>query len=106
MNKRKLALNPSMAGSKMSEVTKPGYPGVLVFSGERSAVASHVLELRSQRWRVFQVRYDTDDGGVPSEIWRFKHGEGIREVKEISDVAQSFVDPQQRELFLCCIGVK
>ncbi|KAI0479715.1 hypothetical protein F4859DRAFT_477098 [Xylaria cf. heliscus] len=105
-NKRKLALNPSMADSKVSGVTKPGHPGVLVFSGERSAVESHVSELRSQRWQAFQVRYDTDDGGVPSEMWRFKHGEGIREVESMSDVTQSIVDPQQRGLFLSSMGVK
>ncbi|KAI0445349.1 hypothetical protein F4803DRAFT_168866 [Xylaria telfairii] len=106
MNKRKLALNPSLTGSKVSGVTKPGYPGVLIFSGERDAVGSHVLELRSQRWQAFQVRYDTDDEMVPSQTWQFKHDEGIREVKEISDVAQSIVDPQKREFFLGCIGVK
>ncbi|KAI0456858.1 hypothetical protein F5B21DRAFT_465888 [Xylaria acuta] len=105
-NKRKLALNPSMAGSKVSGVTKPGYPGVLVFSGERSAVESHVLELRNQRWQAFQIRYDTEDGGVPSEVWRFKHDEGIREVESMSDIAQSIVDPQQKDLFLGSIGVK
>ncbi|KAI1737579.1 hypothetical protein F4680DRAFT_428134 [Xylaria scruposa] len=105
-NKRKLALNPSMTGSKVSGITKPGYPGVLIFSGERGAIESHVSELRNQRWQAFQVRYDTDDGGVPSEIWRFKHGEGICEVESMSDVAQSIVDSRQRELFLGSIGIK
>ncbi|KAI3333232.1 hypothetical protein F4824DRAFT_503267 [Ustulina deusta] len=105
-NKRKLALNPSMAGSKISGVTKPGYPGVLVFSGERSAVESHVLELRSQRWQAFQIRYDTDNDGVPSEIWQFKHGAGICEVGSMSDVAQSIVDPQLKQVFLGSIGIK
>ncbi|KAI0854751.1 hypothetical protein F4860DRAFT_522503 [Xylaria cubensis] len=105
-NKRKLALNPSMAGSKVSGITKPGYPGVLIFSGERSAIESHVSELRNQRWQAFQVRYDTDDGGASSEIWRFMHGEGICEVESMSDIAKSIVDPQQRELFLGSIGIK
>ncbi|KAI0521868.1 hypothetical protein F5B22DRAFT_594411 [Xylaria bambusicola] len=105
-NKRKLALNPSMAASRVSGVTKPGYPGVLVFSGETSAIESHVLELRNQRWQAFQIRYDTDNEGVPSEIWRFKHGVGISEVESMSDVAQSIVDPQHREVFLNSIGVK
>ncbi|KAI1165634.1 hypothetical protein F5B18DRAFT_610475 [Nemania serpens] len=106
-NKRRLALNPSMADPKISGVTKPGYPGVLIFSGERSVVNSHVLELRNQRWQAFQVRYDTDDGRAPpSEIWRFKHGVGICEVASMGDVAQSIVDPQHREVFLCSIGVK
>ncbi|KAI1748072.1 hypothetical protein F4782DRAFT_518576 [Xylaria castorea] len=105
-NKRKLALNPSMAGSKVSGITKPGYPGVLIFSGGRGAVESHVLELRNQRWQAFQVRYDSEDGGVPSEVWQFKHGEGICEVESMSDIAKSIIDPQQRELFLGSIGVK
>ncbi|KAI1184992.1 hypothetical protein F5B17DRAFT_409772 [Nemania serpens] len=105
-DKRRLALNPSIADPKISGVTKPGYPGVLIFSGESGVVGSHVLELRNQRWQAFQVRYDTDDDGAPSEIWRFKHGEGIREVASISDVAQSIINPQQREMFLGSIGVK
>ncbi|KAI1274120.1 hypothetical protein F5Y07DRAFT_226172 [Xylaria sp. FL0933] len=105
-NKRKLALNPSMAGSKISGVTKPGYPGVMIFSGGRSAIDSHVSELRNQRWQAFQIRYDTDNDAVPSEIWQFKHGTGICEVGSMSDVVQSIVDPQLREIFLGCIGVK
>ncbi|KAI1364862.1 hypothetical protein F5Y08DRAFT_197887 [Xylaria arbuscula] len=105
-NKRKLALNPSVAASNISGVTKPGYPGVLIFSGERSAIDSHVLELRNQRWQAFQIRYDTDSGEGPSEIWKFKHGTGISEVGSMSDVAQSIVDAQQREVFLVAIGVK
>ncbi|KAI0811546.1 hypothetical protein GGR55DRAFT_105389 [Xylaria sp. FL0064] len=105
-NKRKLALNPSMAGSKISGVTKPGYPGVMIFSGERSAVDSHVSELRNQRWQAFQIRYDTDNDATPSEIWQFKHGTGTCEVGSMSDIAQSIVDPQLREIFLGCIGVK
>ncbi|KAI2630120.1 hypothetical protein GGS21DRAFT_217070 [Xylaria nigripes] len=105
-NKRKLALNPSWAGAKISGVTKPGYPGVLVFSGERNAVEVHVSELRNQRWQAFQVRYDSDDGGAVSGIWQFRHGVGICEVESMSDVAQSIVDPQQREVFLSSIGVK
>ncbi|KAI1200780.1 hypothetical protein F5X97DRAFT_70617 [Nemania serpens] len=62
--------------------------------------------MRKQKWQAFEVRYDTDDGGAPSEIWGFKHGVGIREVASMSDVAQSIVDPQQREIFLGSIGVK
>ncbi|KAI1288532.1 hypothetical protein F5Y03DRAFT_88484 [Xylaria venustula] len=105
-NKRKLALNPSLGGMNISGVTKPGHPGVLVFSGEKSAVDSHVLELRNQKWQAFQIRYDTDNEGVPSEIWQFTHGTGICEVGSMSDVAQSIVDPQLKEVFLGSIGVK
>ncbi|KAI1824612.1 hypothetical protein F4861DRAFT_254241 [Xylaria intraflava] len=105
-NKRKLALNPSWAGGEISGITKPGYPGVLIFSGERRAVESHVSELRNQRWQAFQIRYDTDDGGVASGVWQFRHGTSIREVESMSDVVQSIVDSRQRELFLGSIGVK
>ncbi|KAI0429718.1 hypothetical protein F5Y09DRAFT_249737 [Xylaria sp. FL1042] len=105
-NKRKLALNPSMAGSEISGITKPGYPGVMIFSGERSAVDSHVLELRNQRWQAFQIRYDTNNDAVPYGIWQFKHGTCICEVGSMSDVAQSIVDPQLKEVFLGSIGVK
>jgi hypothetical protein len=101
-NKRKLALNPSIAGSRISGITKPGYPGALIFSGERDAVDAHVAELRNQRWQAFQIRYDSGDG----EVWRFKHGAGIREVESMSDVVQSIVDPDQKEVFLGYIGVK
>ncbi|KAJ1338772.1 hypothetical protein MN608_01635 [Microdochium nivale] len=77
-NKRKLALHPTLqptslhlqssttaatvaAGNVISGVTKPGYPGVLLYSGPRDLVAAHVSELRGQRWQAFQVRYDSDD---------------------------------------------
>lgn len=99
-NKRKLALNPSTPGAGLSGVTKPGYPGVLVYSGERSAVEAHVSELRSQRWQAFQVRYDAD------EVWEFKHGMSICEVESMSDVAQSITALQQRDAFLGAIGIK
>ena len=105
-NKRELALNPSMVATAISSVTKPGYPGVLIFSGERSAVESHVLELRNQRWQAFQIRYDTDNEEGPSEVRQFKHGAGIREAGSMSDVAQTIVDPHQKEVFLGSIGVK
>ncbi|KAI0197482.1 hypothetical protein F4808DRAFT_295579 [Astrocystis sublimbata] len=105
-NKRKLALNPTMAGSGVSGVTKPGYPGVLIFSGQRNVVDAHMSELRNQRWQAFQVRYDTDDGCAPSEVWQFTHGEGIREVESMGDVVQSVTHPQHRDIFLGAIGVK
>ncbi|KAI0406444.1 hypothetical protein F4802DRAFT_557594 [Xylaria palmicola] len=105
-NKRKLALNPSTDGSNIVGLTKPGYPGVLLFSGERGAVASHVSELRNQRWQAFQIRYDTDDSGAQSDIWLFAHGAGIREVESMSDATRAIEDPQQREVFLASIGVK
>ncbi|KAI1270656.1 hypothetical protein F5Y18DRAFT_369103 [Xylariaceae sp. FL1019] len=104
--KRKLALNPSMGGSKMSGITKPGYPGVMIFSGERSLVDAHVSELRNQRWQAFQVRFDSDDLKADSEPWQFGHGAGIREVESMSEITQNFVDDKHRETFLDAIGIK
>ncbi|KAI0479518.1 hypothetical protein GGR56DRAFT_673435 [Xylariaceae sp. FL0804] len=99
-NKRKLALNPSLPSPDMLGITRPGYPGVLVFSGPKPAVDAHVSELRSQRWQAFQIRYDSDDP------WAFSHSAGIAEVESISDVAQAITDTVQRELFLSSLGVK
>jgi hypothetical protein len=109
-NKRKLALNPSVTGTTISGITKPGYPGALIFSGEKYAVNSHVTELRNQRWQAFQIRYDdggdASNEGNPCEVWKFKHGIGICEVESMSDVVQDILDPEQREVFIHCIGVK
>ncbi|KAH8764236.1 hypothetical protein F5883DRAFT_675832 [Diaporthe sp. PMI_573] len=60
-NKRKLALGPSLEAASVSGLTRPGYPGVMVFSGPRDAVDSHVAEPRAQRWQAFQVRYDSSE---------------------------------------------
>lgn len=106
-NKRKLALNPTMAGSQINGMTKPGYPGVLVFSGRKSSVDAHVSELRSQRWQAFQVRYDSeDDVEVDNKSWSFEHGTGIREVESMSDLTQSILNSEQRRIFLNAIGVR
>ncbi|KAI1332536.1 hypothetical protein F5Y16DRAFT_118648 [Xylariaceae sp. FL0255] len=109
-NKRKLALNPSVESAKISGITKPGYPGVLIFSGERSAVNSHISELRKQKWQAFQIRFDSDgfdrEKERKVECWSFAHGKGIREVESMSDVTQDIVGEEEREVFLSCIGVK
>ncbi|CAJ2512139.1 Uu.00g077640.m01.CDS01 [Anthostomella pinea] len=105
-NKRKLALSPSMSDSGIVGVTKPGYPGVLVFSGPGAIVDSHVSELRHQKWQAFEVRYDTDDESETKSTWRFSHDKGIREVESMSDVVQAILEPEHRELFLSSIGVK
>ncbi|KAI1337376.1 hypothetical protein F5Y15DRAFT_160328 [Xylariaceae sp. FL0016] len=105
-SKRKLALHPSLAHSKIAGVTKPGYPGVLVFSGDKETVDAHVAELRGQKWQAFQVRYDSDHGQDEEREWQFSHGSDIREVDSMSAVAQSILNEQQRETFLNSIGVK
>ncbi|KAF3035432.1 hypothetical protein E8E12_004039 [Didymella heteroderae] len=76
-NKRKLCLQPPLAG-----ITKPGYPGVLVYSGPVEAIDEHVNELKGQNWAAFQVRFEEE------VEWRFKHGEGVREVESMADVVK------------------
>lgn len=70
-SKRKLALSPSVVNSNsnsnttttatISGMTKPGYPGVFIFSGPRDLVDSHVKELKSLNWQAFSKRYDSDE---------------------------------------------
>ncbi|KAH9989594.1 hypothetical protein F4779DRAFT_259959 [Xylariaceae sp. FL0662B] len=105
-NKRKLALNPSRSDSNISGITKPGYPGVLIYSGPKAAADAHVSELRSQKWQAFQVRYNSEDVGKADSRWNFKHGLGIHELESMSDVARDISDAKQREIFLSAIGVK
>lgn len=109
-NKRKLALNPSSQSNMhpISGLVKPGYPGIMVFSGSGETVAAHVAELRAQRWQAFQVRYNSDDDiSDHSKIaWKFSHGEGIAEVESMSEVVQGIVGEREREVLLSSIGVK
>ncbi|KAI0152855.1 hypothetical protein GGR57DRAFT_503365 [Xylariaceae sp. FL1272] len=104
--KRKLALHPSTGGSQLSGITKPGYPGVMIFSGERSVVNAHVSELRSQRWQAFQIRFDSDDLKTDLEPWQFRHGAGIREVESMSEITQDIINGKHREMFLDAMGIK
>ncbi|KAK6432285.1 hypothetical protein LTR95_011546 [Oleoguttula sp. CCFEE 5521] len=78
-NKRKLALSPT---SSVSGMTKPGYPGVLIYSGPHAVVHEHVNELKAQNWAAFQVRLDSD------EEWMFEHGKGVVEVEGLGDVVK------------------
>ncbi|KAF1934383.1 uncharacterized protein M421DRAFT_415416 [Didymella exigua CBS 183.55] len=114
-NKRKLCLSPSFAG-----ITKPGYPGVLVYSGPVAAVNAHVNQLKSQNWAAFQVRFEEE------VEWRFTHGEGVKEVESMADVVKllEFEDDgsamkgaqkgksgvkegmKQKEGFLRAVGIK
>ncbi|EHY52963.1 hypothetical protein HRR83_006204 [Exophiala dermatitidis] len=72
LSKRKLAVNPtvqtgppslslSSSASGISGLTKPGYPGIMIFSGPRDLVDAHVAQLKRLNWQAFQVRYDSDD---------------------------------------------
>lgn len=101
-NKRKLAMNPSNSVNQIAGVTKPGYPGILVYSGVAHAVDAHVSELKNQRWQAFQVRLDQ----VNESMWAFSHGPGIQEVESMSEVAQSISAEAQRQEFLQAVGIK
>ena len=78
--KRKLATRPT--SPLVHGITKPGYPGVMIFSGQAAEVREHVGELRSLNWQAFQVRYEAD------EEWTFMHGNSIKEVETMSEVTQ------------------
>jgi hypothetical protein len=95
-NKRKLALSPA---SSVSGVTKPGYPGVLVYSGPANAVREHVDELKGQNWAAFQVRMEAE------EKWEFKHGTGVREVEGMGDVVEA-VGERRKEEFMQVMKIK
>ena len=101
-NKRKLALNPSMHESQIIVgVTKPGYPGILLYSGPSDAIDAHVADLKSQRWQAFQVRF-TEEVTTP---WSFREYK-IVEVESISEAAHAISDELNREIFLQAIKVK
>ncbi|KAH7381623.1 hypothetical protein BKA66DRAFT_120488 [Pyrenochaeta sp. MPI-SDFR-AT-0127] len=107
-NKRKLALSPT----NLSGLTKPGYPGILIFSGSHSAVTEHVNTLKAQNWQAFQVRYDED------ELWSFAHGLGVKEVESMSEIVKGVGDlsgdeksekekgEEQKKEFLKAVGIK
>jgi len=78
-NKRKQALSPA---ASVSGITKPGYPGVLIYSGPGDAVHEHVNELKGLNWAAFQVRLESDDE------WLFAHGKGVKEVEGLGDVVK------------------
>ncbi|KAJ4323404.1 hypothetical protein N0V94_001877 [Neodidymelliopsis sp. IMI 364377] len=99
-NKRKLCLSPP---PPISGITKPGYPGVLLYSGPSGGVTAHVNELKAQNWAAFQVRFEED------VAWRFGHGEGVREVESMADVVKLVEAGQgdrQKEEFLKAVGIK
>ncbi|KXL42060.1 hypothetical protein M433DRAFT_72078 [Acidomyces richmondensis BFW] len=96
-NKRKQALSPPSA--LVSGVTKPGYPGVLIYSGSTKAVHNHVNELKRLNWQAFQVRLESE------EEWRFAHGPGMKEVESMKDVV-SDLEEARKEIFLAAMRMK
>ena len=133
-NKRKLALHPTISPEMVSGVTKPGYPGVLLYTGAKEAVEEHVRELKGQNWQAFSVRYEGDEkwqlgaGNEVGENERKKEGKrgkggkvgrddqvvgkghvgkgGIVEVESISEIVKGIVDEDKKEAFLKAVGVK
>ena len=95
-NKRKLALHPA---APVSGITKPGYPGVLIYSGPAKDVHDHVNELKSQNWQAFQPRLETDDE------WTFKHGTGVVEVEAMKDIVAD-IGEKRKEAFMEAMRMK
>lgn len=105
-NKRKLALSPT----NLSGLSKPGYPGVLIYSGPSQSIADHVATLKAQNWQAFNVRYEIEEG------WLYAHGEGVREVETMAEVVKSIETNgggkvndrgmKQKEAFLKAVGIK
>ncbi|RMZ72217.1 DUF-domain-containing protein [Pyrenophora seminiperda CCB06] len=104
-NKRKLALSPPSSTPPVSGLTKPGYPGILIYSGPSSAVMEHVNILKMQNWQAFQVRFEEE------ELWQFAHGTGVKEMESMSEIVQGVtvdgeVGVNQKKEFLEAIGIK
>lgn len=138
-SKRKLAITPLLTGSSpststtdkvtsstsapslsISGITKPGYPGIMIFSGASALVDAHVRELKDLNWQAFQVRYDSseddEDGraGGLARRWTFKHEEEestasagkIVEVETMAELVKGIVNENHRQVFLRAVGVK
>lgn len=78
-SKRKLALAPH---STISGITKPGYPGVMLFTGPAAAVREHVDTLKQQNWQAFQIRFEEN------EAWSLAHGKGVKEVESMGEAVK------------------
>lgn len=102
--KRKAILDPP--GSAVSGISKPGYPGVLIFTGLADRVHSHVRSLREMNWQAFQIRAELD------EEWQFRHGTGMAEVETMGAVVDSImegsegVEKKRKEVFLQAMKMK
>ena len=102
LSKRKLATFPT--SPSVNGITKPGYPGVLVFSGPADAVREHVGVLRRENWQAWQVRWEGE------EEWEFG-GRGVREVGTMGEVVRVVGegedgDGERRRVFLRAVGIK
>ena len=121
-SKRKLAITPSYSTIRVADhgqlvpvdisgITKPGYPGIMIFSGRSDLVDAHVKELRDQMWRAFQVRYDTTEElklrDQMTKEWEFACCRSkIVEVETMSEIVQNIVDEENKRIFLKAVGLK
>jgi hypothetical protein len=96
-NKRKQALSPP--SPSVHGITKPGYPGVLIYAGPNDAVHEHVNELKSLNWQAFQVRHEED------EAWSFAHGSGVKELEAMKDVVAE-IGENRKEAFMEAMRMK
>lgn len=96
-SKRKQALAPSDVN--LSGISKPGYPGVLIYSGPATNVDEHVNGLKQLNWAAFQVRLEDDNA------WSFAHGKGVTEVESMKDVVTD-IDPAKKDMFLEAMRMK
>jgi hypothetical protein len=100
LTKRKLAISPvDVAG-----ITKPGYPGIMIFSGPFSVVTEHVNMLKAENWQAFQVRYEE------KELWTFAHERGVKEVETMAEAVKAVEGGEhgktQKDEFLKAVGIK
>lgn len=96
-NKRKQALSPP--GDSVAGISKPGYPGVLVFSGPADEVHEHVDTLKQLNWQAFQIRLDAE------ELWTFRHGLGVIEVESMGGVVAE-IGEARKQLFMEVMRMK
>lgn len=95
--KRKQALATS--DPLLSGISKPGHPGVMIFSGPASNVDEHVNGLKSLNWQAFQVRLEED------EEWTFEHGRGVAEVETMKDIVREIGD-NKKDVFMEAMRMK
>jgi hypothetical protein len=96
LSKRKLALSPP---STVSGITKPGYPGIMLFTGPEKNVVDHVNILKAENWQAFQVRYEGE------ERWEFAHGGAVKELETMGEVVAA-VGTRRKKEFLEAVGIK
>ena len=96
-NKRKQALSPP--SPDVSGITKPGYPGVLVYTGSATAVHEQVNDLRQLNWQAFSVRHESE------EEWTFQHGKGVKEFETMKEVVAD-IGEDRKEQFMEAMRMK